>query len=403
MASVKVVLRSKVNKDGTYPLILQVIKDRKKAITHLGYHVKKSDWDANKQQVKRSHPNSARLNNFIMTKLAEAQNKVLEVETQKGHASAQALKQSIRPSGTGLFFGQAAIYLNNLWQQGKYNQYSADKPRIERFREFLNGSDIAFSDINPTLLKKFKAYLKGTRNISDRTAINHLVVIRTVFNQAIAAHVADKRHYPFGKGNIVIKFPDSLKIGLTPEEVKTLEDLDLSATSSLHHARNLWLTSFYFAGMRISDIYRLAWTDFQNDRLYYAMGKNAKGGSLKVPDKVLKILVQYKRDNPTHNLVFPDLETIKDMNDKIDVQKKIKWRLKALNKNLQKVAELANINKPLTMHIGRHTFGNISGDKIPIQMLQKLYRHSSITTTIGYQANFIHKDADEALDAVISF
>ena len=31
-------------------------------------------------------------------------------------------------------------------------------------------------------------------------------------------------------------------------------------------------------------------------------------------------------------------------------------------------------------------------------MLQKLYRHSDIKTTIGYQAN---KDADEALDAVI--
>ncbi len=55
------------------------------------------------------------------------------------------------------------------------------------------------------------------------------------------------------------------------------------------------------------------------------------------------------------------------------------------------------------MHIARHTFGNISGDRIPIQMLQKLYRHSSITTTIGYQGNFIHQSADDALEAVIGF
>ena len=47
--------------------------------------------------------------------------------------------------------------------------------------------------------------------------------------------------------------------------------------------------------------------------------------------------------------------------------------------------------------------GNISGDKIPIQMLQKLYRHSSVTTTINYQANFMKKEADEALDRVINF
>ena len=74
-----------------------------------------------------------------------------------------------------------------------------------------------------------------------------------------------------------------------------------------------------------------------------------------------------------------------------------------MNEALQKIALTAKINKKLTMHIARHTFGNISGDKIPIQMLQKLYRHSSITTTITYQANFIHKDTDEALDAVVNF
>ncbi len=55
------------------------------------------------------------------------------------------------------------------------------------------------------------------------------------------------------------------------------------------------------------------------------------------------------------------------------------------------------------MHIARHIFGNISGDKIPIQTLQRLYRHSSITTTIQYQSNFIHKGFDNALDSVVNF
>jgi hypothetical protein len=36
-------------------------------------------------------------------------------------------------------------------------------------------------------------------------------------------------------------------------------------------------------------------------------------------------------------------------------------------------------------------------------MLQKLYRHTNIETTTGYQANFIHKDADSALEAVLNF
>ena len=53
------------------------------------------------------------------------------------------------------------------------------------------------------------------------------------------------------------------------------------------------------------------------------------------------------------------------------------------------------------MHIARHSFGNIAGDRISAQMLQKLYRHSNLSTTIGYQGNFIHKDADDALEKVL--
>ncbi|WP_233268046.1 hypothetical protein [Algibacter sp. L3A6] len=57
----------------------------------------------------------------------------------------------------------------------------------------------------------------------------------------------------------------------------------------------------------------------------------------------------------------------------------------------------------MSMHIARHSFGNISGDKIPIQMLQKLYRHSSVATTMLYQANFMRRDTDSALDKVLNF
>jgi integrase len=243
----------------------------------------------------------------------------------------------------------------------------------------------------------------GTRDIKERTAVNHLVVLRSVFSQAIKAGVADAKYYPFGKGKVTIKFPDSLKVGLTTEEVKKLEELELVHGSPENHARNMWLFSFYFAGMRVSDVLRLRWNDFQNERLHYAMGKNNKAGSLKVPEKVLNILKQYEHLKTSKNdLVFPELKRFEDV-DNFTLQKQIANADRTLNKWLRRVAKKAGISKPLTMHIARHTFGNISGDKIPVQMLQKLYRHSSITTTIGYQANFIHKDADDALDAVVSF
>jgi integrase/recombinase XerD len=401
MASVKIVLRKKQNPDGTYPLAIRITKDRKSSYIHIGHSVMEAQWDRVQQRVRKSHPNSTRLNNLLLTKLAEANDTRIDLEKQKKDTTSKVIRNSIRPTSGISFFTQAQVHLDNMMSHGNYNCYVSDEPRVKRFKEFLGGEDISFQDITIPLLTRFRAYLKATRNVSERTIINHLLVIRTVYNQAIAGGLVDAKYYPFGKGKISIRFPESAKIGLSPEEVAELEVLDLSDESYLNHARNLWLFAYYFAGMRVSDVFLLKWTDIQDKRLHYTMGKNAKPGSLKIPEKALQIIEQYRNDEAKHQLIFPELKIMDELMNRYEVKRKTSYAVKRIDKALEKVREKTSITKKLTMHIARHTFGNISGDKISVQMLQKLYRHSSITTTVGYQANFIHKDADEALDAVI--
>jgi site-specific recombinase XerD len=67
------------------------------------------------------------------------------------------------------------------------------------------------------------------------------------------------------------------------------------------------------------------------------------------------------------------------------------------------MAKTVGVDKNLSCHLDRHSFASIAGDSIDIQILQKLYRYSSITTTINYQSNFVHKNFDEALDSVLNF
>ena len=43
--------------------------------------------------------------------------------------------------------------------------------------------------------------------------------------------------------------------------------------------------------MRVCDVFRLKWSDIHNARLHYTMGKNTKGGSLKLPEKSLAMLL----------------------------------------------------------------------------------------------------------------
>lgn len=399
-SSIKAVLRKKKNQDNTYPLALRVTKDRKSTYLYLGYSLLEDQWDAKQQKVKK-HPNAERLNNLILHRKAEVSNEVITLQTQQKDVSVRAIRKHIKPKGENSFFVQASLFIENMNKEGKYNRVKTDETRIKHFKEFLNGVDITFAEIDTILLNRFRAYLKSTRNVSERTIINHLIVIRTIYNHAIKGNLVDPKHYPFGKGKISIKFPDSIKIGLVPNEVKKLEQLNLADDDYLNHARNLWLVAFYFAGMRVSDVLQMKWSDFHDDRLHYTMGKNRKSGSLKVPEKVQSILNQYKNQPIKNDLIFPELKVLDSIDDLYNVQRKTSYAVKRLNKALIIVAQRAKITKPITMHIARHTFGNISGDKIPVQMLQKLYRHSNITTTIGYQSNFINKTADDALDAVL--
>ena len=393
------VLRKKVNQDGTYPLALRITKERKSSYISIGHSIKEKDWDRKGHCVKKSHPNSARMNNLILKKLSDANNTLLDLETSENDTSSQAIKKQVKPTGGKSFFSQAKIFTDNLKKNGKYGRYLTELGRVERFREFLKGNDIQFSEISVNVLNEYRAYLKSTRDIKERTIVNHLLTIRTIYNLAAKNHITDKKNYPFGENKIVLKFPDSIKIGLNREEVEKLENALL--TGYQDHARRVWLLSYYFAGMRLSDVMMLTWEDFKDGRLHYAMNKNLKAGSLKIPEKVLAILDHYRNDEPKHNFVFPELKVLDHLKP-YEVQRKIAFAGKRLEETLKIIAKNLEINKKISMHIARHTFAQLAGNKIPLPILQKLYRHSHIATTAGYQSNFTNEDSDNALDLVLN-
>ncbi|HVZ37875.1 MAG TPA: site-specific integrase [Candidatus Kapabacteria bacterium] len=428
MATVKIVLRKKANKDGTFPLALRITKDRKASFIHLGYHLSETAWDAATQRVRKTHPNAARLNNFLMKKLSEANDTALELATQQSEASSRTIKRKIRPTADTMFFARADIVLQRLKDAGNFNVWRSRTSELRTFKEFalgtraiwdelapraramrhtpiqgvFGGQDVPFQRIDVSLLTQFKVYLKARRGVGNRTVANYLIAIQSIFSQAIKEGVIDRKYYPFGTDKIQIKIPPSQKIGLTKEDV---EKLEAAAFVNPEHAeaRDLWLISFTFAGIRAADVLKLRWSDFKDGRLHYVMNKNEKPVSLKAPEKALRILARYEalKERPD-GFVFSFLAGLEEVEDAFVLKERILTAVKKCDRLLAKhVAPAAGIEGKLTMHIARHTFATLAGDKIPIQMLQKLYRHSDIKTTLGYQANFIHKDADDALDKVV--
>ncbi len=406
MATLKTVLHPKIDAKGNknYRLALRLTVNRKRSYFHLGQNVEPKFWDAPGEKVKSSHSRYKQLNRLIRKKYDEIEDVVFEMEASKQNYTAKQIIDSIRKNTKRLsFFELADEHVEDLIRANNHNRAISDRSKVNRIKEFAKKRNLAFEEIDENLLKKMKIYLRNTAGLSERSVMNVFVMVRLLYNSAISKKIVDQKFYPFGRDKIKIKYPQTIKIGLNEREIRNIENLDLEQGSAIWHTRNIFLFSFYLAGIRISDVLRMQWSDIVGDRLYYKMSKNDKADSLRLPTAVNDILAHYIEDKRTNSdYIFPELKTI-SVQDSKAIYTRIKTSIKRLNDNLAKIANQAEIDKKITNHIARHSFGNIAGDKVSPQMLQKLYRHTHLSTTIGYQGNFIHKNADEALDAIINF
>jgi len=403
MASIKPVLRSKSNQEGKYPIAIRVTVNRKSSFIYLDQYIDKKYWNSNSKSIRKSHPNSARLNNLLAKKVAEANDSLLELQKGGKQVSAIEVADKIKNRTRGKdFFQLANEYTKGLWSMGKVSRVKSEESRIKHLKEFRKSDYLPFTEITPSFLKRFMIHLKEKRDNSDRSIANCLVVIRTIYNRAIREGLIDREHYPFGKGKVVIRFPKSLKVGLSVNEIKKLEALELDHKGK-RHALNVYLASLYLAGARITDMLLLKWIDIQDGRIHYQMNKNAKPVSLKIPKKAMDIFNQYKQPKQDKNdFIFPEMRKA-DLDLPEDIRRKVNTATKKINRYLGLICKTVGIDKKLTTHIARHSFGRLSADKIPLQMLQLLYKHSDLTTTIQYQQNFMFKDTDEALEKVLNF
>ena len=124
-------------------------------------------------------------------------------------------------------------------------KYKQEK-KLDIFQQFLGRNELYFSDLDVTLLKRFETFLLYERKVAPRTATNYLMLIRTIYNFARKEFNIDDKNYPFGKGKIQIKFPETEKIRFNIEEVQLLE-LAEDITPAQQNAVNTWLMSYYFA------------------------------------------------------------------------------------------------------------------------------------------------------------
>jgi hypothetical protein len=253
-SNAKIVLRKKQNREGLYPLSIRITKNRRSNYHYIGHYLELKDWDKKNIRVRKSHPNADRLNKLLASKLSEVNKSLIDLQSEKNDISANQIKHKIYSSKENLsFYEVAQDYLTELEQNEKLNRLSSDKARVGHVLRFARSNQLTFQEINESFLKKFKLYLRTKRLISERSIVNNLIVIRTLYNRAIKMGIVNQKLYPFGSDKIQIKFPETQKVGLSIKEIQKIELMKDLSESEIH-SRNAWLFSFYLAGIRVADV-----------------------------------------------------------------------------------------------------------------------------------------------------
>ena len=397
MSSTKIIFRTaRANKEGKYPLYIRIIKNRKTQFISIGVYLLPEEWDDKKNRVKTRHPNSGRLNSYISQKLAEAEDMSFALQAKDRNTSSLRIKEKIKGKASGSFSDYFNNYRDWLLKNEKIGSYIKVKASISKLDQFTKDRNLQFADIDVDFLRRYNHFLANTRENSVNTIHGSIKIIRKLFNEAVREGIIELEQNPFLRYKL--RTEKTTKVYLSEEEVLKIEQVELPSGTRMEQHKDLFLFACSAGGIRISDLLQLKWADFSGTHLAVITQKTKEHISIPLPNKALEILKKYDSGDRTHKeYIFPFLKSNSDYTA-LSLNRAISSATAYLNKDLRKIAELAKIDKHISMHTSRHTWATRALRKgMRIEYVSKLMGHSTIKTTQVY-AKVVNSELDKAME-----
>lgn len=391
MASAKIFLFThKTLKDGDHPVVLQLIKDRKRKIVSLSTAFE-NEWNFDKEIPNTKHPNVKELRSLIRKKKNSARRAIIELDDFGKPYTVDDIAEKLDFVKHSAMFGEFSDKLiTQLKKSERFGNARAYQDSKNAFIEFNKKKDIDFKNITNKKLRQFENSLieKGLRINSISF---YLRTLRAIYNKAINEELVNQKYYPFK--NYKIRKEKTLKRALSKEDLKRLSDADLKNKFELELARDVFLFSFYNRGISFIDVFYLNRKMISNDRIEYRRRKTNQLFSIKLTDETKEIINKYN-GTCDGDYIFPVIS-------EEDEYRSYRTGLRLLNKRLKKIGESLEFEIPLTSYVARHTWATIAKRAgISTSIISEGLGHDSELTTQIYLDSFENKVLDDANDQI---
>ncbi len=431
MATFRFELNGRPTKNKTYVVYLRVtVGGKRKLIKTMVEIARPSDFNAKckgENWIRGGVRDAKVLNAQLADILAKAKETYKELD-KEGEVTTVALAKEMNTevvSPSFLAFARERaqmIYDNGGWRN--WRKYCGLINKLDAFRKKRRMADITVADMTVELLTRFDNFLHKWENEREPGTLLHpntievqFNILRTLVHRAIEVGIMEASKDPF----LVFKYKGvkTVKEKLDDSEMERIINLELEEGSLIWHCKNYFLFSYYCAGIRAADLIQLRWGNVTTSgRLHYQMGKNHKERDLLLVEQAIKILRHYQReDAKASDYIFPLLSNDAEyagyvtQADKDRMRPELRHKMyqdissknALINKYLKKIAEQAEIEKPLSMHISRHSFAHIAQESgAESSAIKNILGHSNLATTERYMGSFDTSKTDETLRNVFA-
>lgn len=413
MASVKAIIRKgKINKDGTVAVKIRIIENRKPREISTGQRIKPEHWDDAKGEVKKSHPNSVRLNKFIADKIAEYRALAIEIDEGNVSLKEKTIREALLDFESNDFFVYLQGYVEGrraAERWGELSNYSATYKRLGKFCKFLGMDGLRFKDFTrsvayPKRINKVKfmealeIFQREELKYADSTINLTCRHVAKIFNLAIDNENLHPKYYPL-KGYKVPKCGSRRKY-LTPEQIAELIRLPQQESPIVELSRDIYLFSALGGGLRYGDLANLKWGSIRGKSLDVDTRKTGKHVWFDLGEVPLAILDKYRPKGhlDSNAFVFPLLDPNEMKGDSKTAFQHCRSKQKVLSRGLVYLAKQIGIDHLMSIHTARHTFATLAVRKgVKVTVLQKILGHSDLTTTQKYY-HMLGEDVKEEVE-----
>jgi integrase len=360
----------KLNKDKKALIQIESYLNGKRKYMSTGIRIEPKYWNDKIKRVKNSHSDYIKLNRLIDQQLRNLEDFEFRQIEKNGEFKLRELgnlnNKNKFSSGNFITFCRETLNGNTLLKKNSRIQHNAVINNLERYKK-----NIDFNELNFNFITEYDNYLRRS-GLKQNTITNQHKTIKSYINLAIKNKLMSADEYPYRW--FKIKQVSTKLIFLTLDEIARLEKLKFTEkTKQLEYARDMFVFSCY-TGLRYSDVIRLNEKDIIKSKnewsIMISQEKTQKSVTLPLnhlfKGKPLRIAKKYEKQTSEKTL-FPTIYN------------------REMNAYLKIIASIAGIEKHLTFHVSRHTFGtNLAAATSDQFLIKELMGHTDIRTSMIY-------------------